>query len=105
MVEELLYILEDITDFRSFDKTKSQAYLSNARNKKYTQEEAMKLMMKEPSVFLAPIEFIMFTADTGLNITLGQYATIIMKQAKKQRNQKLFEAAKAAYEIGKKSGI
>jgi len=37
--------------------------------------------------------------------TLNQYATIIIKQVKYQRNQKLFEASRAAYEIGRKEDI
>ncbi|WP_157404888.1 hypothetical protein [Bacillus mycoides] len=37
--------------------------------------------------------------------TLNQYATIIIKQAKQQRNQKLFEASRATYEIGRKAAI
>ncbi len=73
--------------------SKSQTFLTNARQKQYTLEEAMKLMMKEPTVFLSPVEFVMFIADTGLNIKLSQYATIIMKQAKRQRNQMLFDVA------------
>jgi len=37
--------------------------------------------------------------------TLNQYATIIIKQVKQQRNQNLFEASRAAYEIGRKADI
>jgi hypothetical protein len=103
MIEALVRILDGTTENEPFDKSKD--YLTNAKKKKYSPEQAMRLMLKEPTVFLAPVVFIIFTADARVNITLEDYASIIMKQAKKRNNQKLFEAAKAAYEIGRKADI
>jgi|SRR5690606_2314978 len=101
MIEDLIRILDDITENYPFDK--SQDYLTNS--KKMSPEQAMNLMLKEPTVFLSPVVFIMFTTDVNLDITLKDYAYIIMKQAKKRNNQKLHEAAKAAYEIGRKADL
>ncbi|KQL55272.1 hypothetical protein AN964_18325 [Heyndrickxia shackletonii] len=99
MILDLINILNGTVESETFDK--SREYLSNAR--KYSPEQAMSLLLKKPTVFLAPVTFIMFRADTGLNISIKDFARIIMKQARKKNNQKLFEAAKATYEIGKKA--
>src|SRR5690606_32559516 len=77
MIEDLIRILDDITENYPFDK--SQDYLTNS--KKMSPEQAMNLMLKEPTVFLSPVVFIMFTTDVNLDITLKDYAYIIMKQA------------------------
>ncbi|MFJ7508874.1 hypothetical protein ACIQW7_05205 [Peribacillus simplex] len=103
MIEDLARMLEGTTESEPFDK--SREYLTNAKRKEYSPEQAMNNMLKEPTVFLAPVVFIIFTSDTGLNITLKDYAFIIMQQAKQKSNQTLFQAAKAAYEIGKETDI
>ncbi|MCK2005497.1 hypothetical protein MZM54_29515 [[Brevibacterium] frigoritolerans] len=103
MIEELIRLLDGTIESEPFDK--SQEYLFNSNKNKYSLEQGMNLLLKEPTVFLSPVVFIMFTADTRLDITLKDYAAIIMKQAKKKNNQKLFEVAREASEIGRKAGI
>jgi hypothetical protein len=103
MIEDLIRMLEGTTESEPFNK--SREYLENTKRKKYSPEQAMKVMLKEPTVFLSPVMFVLFTTDTRLDITLKDYAAVIMKQAKMKNNQKLFEAAKAAYEIGRKAKI
>lgn len=76
-------------------------YLTNAKKEKYTKEQAMKILLKEPVLFLNPVPFVLFVSDSGLDINLQQYSTIIVNQARKKRNYKLFELAKQSYEIGK----
>lgn len=103
MLGDLIRLLDGTTENDPFDKSKE--YLTNAKKKKYSPEQAMKLMLKEPTVFLAPVVFVIFVADTGLDIKLKEYASIIMKQAKNSNNQKLFEAAYASYEIARKAKV
>ncbi|MFJ7678274.1 hypothetical protein ACIQXQ_09435 [Peribacillus sp. NPDC097198] len=95
MSSDLIKILNGGTEKEPFNK--SHEYLINVKN--YNPVQAMNLLLKEPTVFLAPVTFIMFRADTKLNITMKDYAMIIMKQARNKNNQKLFEVAHATYKI------
>ncbi|MFC5734067.1 hypothetical protein [Cytobacillus gottheilii] len=103
MLEDVIKLINDSTESDPFSK--SREYLMNAQKGKYTPEEAMRLMLKEPTVFLAPVIFVMFTSDTRLDIKLFEYASIIMKQAKQKNNKKLYDTAKASYKIGRKANV
>jgi hypothetical protein len=82
-----------------------QRYLMYASQGKYTKEQAIKILMNEPTIFLEPLPFTIFKHDSGLNLSLHDYATVIMKQAKQKQNHKLFRLAKDAYNIGRKLDI
>ncbi|MEB8749041.1 hypothetical protein P4G85_11970 [Bacillus cereus] len=60
---------------------------------------------KKPEILLVCPSLVDYLQELRTKTTLNQYATIIIKQVKYQRNQKLFEASRAAYEIGRKEDI
>lgn len=70
---------------------------SNASQKKYSQKEALKILISTPEL-LQPLPFLLFSHDTILAdiISYKEYAVIMKQKALKSKNQALLNLANAA---------
>lgn len=80
--------------------------MSKARNKEYTKEEALRVLLATPEL-LQPLPFMLFITYTNLDsvISYDEYAELMRKKAVKNKNHPLMNMVNEAVKIIKEIGI
>ncbi|MDQ0861603.1 hypothetical protein [Bacillus sp. V2I10] len=69
--------------------------MSSAKNGKYTQKEALKILLTTPEL-LDPLQFLLFSYDTNLQdaVSYKDYVALMKNKAMKTKNQALLNIVK-----------